>query len=300
MYILAIETTGPQCSVALVSGDAAGRSSESSGSGPDGGRCSGLGPDGGCRVLGMESSAEALSHLRDLVPLTENLLSRLNVAKSALSHIAVSAGPGSFTGIRIGVTTARALGQALNLPVIAVPTLDAFAYKEGVCTEAGGSANPVGTGGAAGDANPVGTSEPVVCAILNARRGQVYGKIEGWLPGCPCMLTDVLEIMKSAEGPVKKAGRPVLFFGDGIDAYEGRILDELGEAGMELGREFFFTPKEIRYQSADAVGRLAFRLVQAGAGSHYGDVHPDYMRKAEAEQKLEAGELPICKLPKQE
>lgn len=254
MYILAIETTGPQCSVALVS------------------------EDGGCRVLGMESSDEALSHLRDLVPLTEKLLSRLNVAKSALSHIAVSAGPGSFTGIRIGVTTARALGQALNLPVIAVPTLDAFAYKEAVC----------------------GSAEPVVCAILNARRGQVYGKIEGWLPGCPCMLTDVLELIKSADGPVKKAGRLVLFFGDGIDAYEGRILDELGEDGMELGREFFFAPKEIRYQSADAVGRLACVLAQAGEGSHYGDVHPDYMRKAEAEQKLEAGELPICKLPKQE
>ncbi|MGN0714526.1 MAG: tRNA (adenosine(37)-N6)-threonylcarbamoyltransferase complex dimerization subunit type 1 TsaB, partial [Anaerovoracaceae bacterium] len=208
MYILAIETTGPQCSVALVSGD------------------------GGCRVLGMESSAEALSHLRDLVPLTEKLLSHLNVAKSALSHIAVSAGPGSFTGIRIGVTTARALGQALNLPVIAVPTLDAFAYKEAVC----GTAEPVGTSDAACDANPVGTSgtegaaNPVACAILNARRGQVYGKIEGWLPGCPCMLTDVLDILKSADGPVKKAGRPVLFFGDGIDAYEGRILDELGEA----------------------------------------------------------------------
>lgn len=274
MYILAIETTGPQCSVALISGEAAVRSS-------------GSGPDGGCRVLGMESSAEALSHLRDLVPLTEKLLSRLHVAKSALSHIAVSAGPGSFTGIRIGVTTARALGQALNLPVIAVPALDAFAYKER-------TANPVGAGGAAGD------EEPVVCAILNARRGQVYGKIEGWLPGCPCMLIDVLEILKSPDGPVKKAGRPVLFFGDGIDAYEGRILEELGDAGMEPGREFFFAPKEIRYQSADTVGRLAFELARAGEGSHYGDVHPDYMRKAEAEQKLEAGELPICKLPKQE
>ena len=274
MYILAIETTGPQCSVALISGEAAVRSS-------------GSGPDGGHRVLGMEASAEALSHLRDLVPLTEKLLSRLHVAKSALSHIAVSAGPGSFTGIRIGVTTARALGQALNLPVIAVPTLDAFTYKER-------TANPVGAGGAAGD------EEPVVCAILNARRGQVYGKIEGWLPGCPCMLTDVLEILKSPDGPVKKAGRPVLFFGDGIDAYEGRILEELGDAGMEPGREFFFAPKEIRYQSADAVGRLAFKLARAGEGSHYGDVHPDYMRKAEAEQKLEAGELPICKLPKQE
>ena len=262
MYILAIETTGPQCSVALISGEAAVRSS-------------GSGPDGGCRVLGMESSAEALSHLRDLVPLTEKLLSRLHVAKSALSYIAVSAGPGSFTGIRIGVTTARALGQALNLPVIAVPTLDAFTYKER-------------------------TANPVICAILNARRGQVYGKIEGWLPGCPCMLTDVLEIIKSADGPVKKAGRPVLFFGDGIDAYEGRILEELGDAGMEPGREFFFAPKETRYQSADAVGRLAFELARAGEGSHYGDVHPDYMRKAEAEQKLEAGELPICKLPKQE
>lgn len=268
MYILAIETTGPQCSVALISGDT----------------------DGGCRVMGMEASAEALSHLRDLVPLTEKLFSRLGFAKSALSHIAVSAGPGSFTGIRIGVTTARALGQALNLPVIAVPTLDAFTYKEAVC----GSAEPVGASCLVGAANPV------VCAILNARRGQVYGMMDGWLPGCPCMLTDVLELIKSADGPVKKSGRPVLFFGDGIDAYEGRILDELGDAGMELGSAFFFAPKEIRYQSADAVGRLAYTLARAGEGSPYGDVHPDYMRKAEAEQKLEAGELPICKLPKQE
>ena len=274
MYILAIETTGPRCSVALAGG---------AGDAGDGG----TEREAVCRVLGEETSLRPMGHLQDLIPLTGRLLDRLHVAKSDISHIAVSAGPGSFTGIRIGVSTARALGQALGLPVIAVPTLDGLCRKD---VEAAFAAAAPSMQGA----------EPVVCGMINARRGQVYGMIDGFLPGCPCMLTDVLEIICSAEGPVRSAGRPVLFFGDGIDAYEKKILDILGGAGMTLGKEYFFAPEAFRYQDAASAGRLAFGRIQAGEGGTWKDVHPDYMRKAEAEQKLEAGELPICRLPKQE
>lgn len=258
MYILAIETTGPLCAVSLVSEEENG---------------------GGCRVLGEERSREPMRHLQDLIPQVQRLLTRLDFPKSSLSHVAVSAGPGSFTGIRIGVSTARALGQALGLPVIAVPTLDAFLYKDRIAEA---------------------PADAVVCAILNARRGQVYGMIDGYLPGCPCMLTDVLEIVGGTEGPARGAGRPVLFFGDGIDAYEERIVEELGAEGLTPGKEYFFAPETVRYQDAASVGRLALKMARAGKGLQYNDVHPDYMRKTEAEQKLQAGELPICRLPKQE
>lgn len=247
MYILAIETTGPFGSVALINEEG---------------------------VLGELTSADEMNHLKDLLPMTGRLLSHAGVGKSELSYIAVSQGPGSFTGIRIGVATARALGQALDLPVIGVPTLQSFAYKE-----------------------ERDHGEQVVCGILNARRGQVYGIVEGFMEDGPYMLTDVLQVITE---PVKEAGQPVIFYGDGIDAYEEKIIAILGEADMSLNRDFYFASKETRYQNAGAVGRMALEKARAGQILKYNDLHPDYMRKAEAEQKLEAGELPICKLPKQE
>ncbi len=254
MYILAIETTGPFGSVALVSEE-----------------------ENRAVILGEEVSADEMNHLKDLMPMIGRLLDGAgNLPKSALTHIAVSAGPGSFTGIRIGVSTARALGQALGLPCVSVPTLDAFCWKDEV---------------------RLGHDDAVVVGILNARRGQVYGIVDGYLEGCPTMLTDVLEIVA---GPVKADGRPVVFYGDGIDAYEPKILEILGEAGMELGRDYFFAPRQVRYQNAAAVARLAYEKVKAGDVLHYNDLHPEYMRKAEAEEKLAAGQLPICQLPAQE
>lgn len=145
------------------------------------------------------------------------------------------------------------------------------------------------------DCVPAG--DPVVVGILNARRGQVYGIVDGYLEGCPTMLTDVLEIIREK---VKEDGRPVVFYGDGIDAYESKILEELSQSLMLLERDYFFAPREVRYQNAAAVARLAYEKVKAGEELHYNDLHPEYMRKAEAEEKLAAGQLPICKLPKQE
>ena len=109
MYILAIETTGPFGSVALVSEE-----------------------ENKCVVLGEMTSADEMNHLKDLLPQASRLLESAGVKKSELTHIAVSAGPGSFTGIRIGVSTARALAQALDIPCVSVPTLDAFLYKDNV------------------------------------------------------------------------------------------------------------------------------------------------------------------------
>ena len=245
MYILAIETTGKLSSAALI--------------------------DGRGGVVGQKISADFMSHFKNLVPMISELLDETGIEKNQLTHIAVSIGPGSFTGIRIGVSTARALCQSLGLPAAAVPTLESFLYKK--------------------EAREKG-SEDVACAVINARRGQVYGVVEGYMKPQPCMMDDVLEVIKNEIFP---EGKRVLFFGDGIDAYGEKIKESLAGKG-----EYVFADESCRYQEAISAGLLAYEKIRRGETIDYSSLEPDYMRKAEAEQKLAAGELPICKGPKQE
>ena len=252
MFILAIETTGPYGSVALL--------------------------DEKGNVLGYEVSHGTMSHLKDLIPMVDTVLKKCGVSKNEIDLLAPSVGPGSFTGIRIGVSTARALCQALGIKAVPVPTLEAFCLKEAAC------------------------GKTAVCAIINARRGQVYGMIDGFMEPGPYMLTDVLHVYKEEMEPL---GYKILFFGDGIDAYEKDIVEALGTSGSEQEPCFEFAPKEDRYQDAVSVGRWAVECIRQTSGLDgctvdFENLLPEYMRRAEAEQKLESGELPICKGPKQE
>ncbi len=256
MYILAIETTGPFGSAALL--------------------------DEKGKVYACEVSKDTMSHLKDLIPMIDKVTAKTGISKDEISILAASVGPGSFTGIRIGVSTARALSQALEIKSIPVPTLDSFMFKnknfETMDTEK--------------------KTNRVICPIINARRGQVYGMVEGYLKAGPYMLTDVLNVIINR---VMKDGKDVLFFGDGIDAYSNEIETALDNYN---GR-FFFAEKDLRYQDAVSVGRFAIDCINKAGGFEncavsYELLLPEYMRRAEAEQKLEAGQLPICKGPRQE
>ena len=260
MYILAIDTTGRIGSVALINEEG--------------------------NILGEETCSSQMSHLKDLVPMVQRLLKNVGVDKENITVIAPSVGPGSFTGIRIGVATARALCQGLNISkALAVPTLQSFLYCDGALEQ-----KKKGNG-----------ERPVICPIINARRGQVYGLVENCMEAGPYMLTDVLEAVKKQ---VLSKGRKVYFMGDGIDAYRDEIIKELGDFCTSDGcfeEMVSFAPADRRYQDAKGAARLAYHMLKAGKNTvNYWDVTPDYMRKAEAEQKLEAGQLPICKGPKQE
>ena len=246
MYILAMETTGARGSVALI--------------------------DEQKNILGSVSCDDAMSHLKNLIPMVSKLLEETGVAKSELSYVATSQGPGSFTGIRIGVSTARALCQSLGIKGIAVPTMEGFLAKpEAIEAKAQGK---------------------VCCAIINARRGQVYGIVDGYMEGQACMLTDVLE---TALDRIFSEGKEILFFGDGIDAYKKQIDEALEGKG-----KYSFADEGCRYQDASSVAGLALEMQMKGQVVSYEELFPEYMRKAEAEQKLAAGQLPICKGPKQE
>jgi tRNA threonylcarbamoyladenosine biosynthesis protein TsaB len=246
--LLAIETSGPVASVALsLLGD------ESAGAGASGSQE---------RVFSAQGDGE-LRHLSCLLPLVRTVLDAAGSELSELDALAVSAGPGSFTGIRIGVSTVRALCQATGLMPISVPTLETFVYH--VQRQSGGIA--VGKGPA-----------PIVCPVFDARRSQMYAGayrlsagIETLVPGAAHDPGDFLEALKGAACPA-----PILFCGDGLPVFKDQIQDALGGLPFalhpELGRE------------AENVLRWARAF---GRATDYRRLEPVYMRKAEAQRKLD-------------
>lgn len=224
MYILALETTGAHASAAII--DEKGTVFE-------------------------KRSEEVLNHLQSLLPMVKELLEENKLQLDDMTAIAASKGPGSFTGIRIGVSSARALAQALGKKTIGVPTLKAFAYN-------------------------MPDYDGLICPVFDARRSQVYagayrwneGKIEEAVKGAPYAIEDFLK-------EVERAGEKRMFFGDGIRAYEGFFEREI------------IAPEAARFQSAASVARLAKDMLEAGLETDYEELMPDYMRKAEAERRLE-------------
>ena len=167
MFILGIETTGKIGSVAII--DENGRTVN--------------------RV-----TTDSMSHLRELVPMIKELVDELGISLNELDAIAVSVGPGSFTGIRIGLATAKTLAQTLGKKCISVNSLEIFKEKA--------------------------DSDNKVAVIYNARRGQVYGAIYGndgseiLAPG-PYMLDEVLEVAEEYDD--------IKWYGDGVIAYADRL-----------------------------------------------------------------------------
>lgn len=224
MYILALETTGPNASVAIIneSGD----------------------------TVELKND-QVLNHLQYLMPMTQELLQKQGLQLSDMTAIAASQGPGSFTGIRIGVSSARALAQVMGLETLAVPTLKAFAYN-------------------------MPDFDGLICPVFDARRSQVYAGAYKWengtivemVEGAPYTIDEFMENTASL-------GLPRMFFGDGIKAYGDYFRHE------EIA------PEEIRLQTASSVAKLAKDMLEAGEGLHYEELKPNYMRKAEAERKLE-------------
>ena len=272
MKILAIETTGKYGSAAVI--DEEGR-------------------------IWSAESREEMNHLKGIISLIDEALGLAGISKNDLTHIAASIGPGSFTGIRIGVTTARTMAQMLKIPCIAVSSIEALAE---------------GSLSAAISANAL-----YVVPIINARRHQTYGAIyEAEFTSdyehqtlntiseekqymieelLAALSAKIAELEAAAGGRVQSLkamlGKAIYFTGDGIDAYREIIERSLPEG------TYAFAPEEMRYQHAESVAVIALRKAKRGETLPYEELMPEYMRLAEAEQRLKAGTLSDrIKIPK--
>lgn len=243
MKILAIETTGKYGSASVIDDEG--------------------------RIWSAESREE-MNHLKGIISLIDEALKAAGITKDDLTHIAASIGPGSFTGIRIGVTTARTMAQMLDIPCIAVSSIEALA--EGSLSAA------------------ISADALYVVPIINARRHQTYGAIyeaeftSDYEHQALNLISEEKQYMIE-ELLEKISGQPAFFTGDGIDAYKDII-----EATLPAG-SYKYADEAIRYQSAEAVAVIALRKAKVGDTLTFDKLMPEYMRLAEAEQRLKAGTL---------
>ena len=206
-----------------------------------------------CRILAHVEGHDRYSHLQNLTPQISKVLADAGLSIDDVSAIAVSHGPGSFTGIRIGVSTARALSQVKGIPCVPVSSLEALALR---AKETGGA---------------------LVCPILDARRSQVYGA--GYLSGeevvkaGPYTIDEFMDLVREYD--------EIYMMGDGVDTCGEKIRN------LRTG-SLAFAPEEIRYQRAEEVAAVGAAKFAAGGAVMYDALEPEYMRMAEAERKLRA------------
>ncbi len=200
-----------------------------------------------------------VTHSQTLLPMIDEILRMTQTDKKTIDAIAVSGGPGSYTGLRIGSATAKGLGMALDIPLIHVPTLDAMAY------------NAYGYAG-------------LVCPIMDARRSQVYtgiyqfedGKFNILLENSAITFDELMQKLDEINYDKKK----VMFIGDGIPVFKERIDEHFG------GRDYELAPASINRQRAASVAVLGEIYYAEGKTEPASEHLPDYLRLSQAEREL--------------
>lgn len=217
MYILGVDTTGARMSVAL---------SDDS------------------KILYEIYGDESKKHLETLMPGVENVLLKCKVNLGDIGLFAVSIGPGSFTGIRIGAAAVSALAQAAGKPVAQVDTLSALCRNSGSCCN--------------------------VCAMIDAGRNEVFARIEhdrkAVFESQPVKIEKLLDIMPDN----------CILVGDGSIVYREII--------SEKRKDVIYEPDMNMYQRASSVCLCALEMMLEGRLSAYDEISPEYLRVSQAER----------------
>lgn len=227
MKILALDSSGLVASVAVVEDD---------------------------NLLGEYTINYKKTHSQTLLPMLDAMGKMLELDLSTIDAVAVAAGPGSFTGLRIGAATAKGIGLALDKPMIPVSTVDALAW------------NLWGSGG-------------LVCPLMDARRGQVYTGLYAFEDGemkilHPADAIAVEQIVEECNG----SGKNITFLGDGVAVYRSRIEEQIQVP-------HFYAPAHLNKQRAGAVAALGSIKYKKGETVSAEELVPVYLRLSQAERE---------------
>jgi len=205
------------------------------------------------KLIGEYTLNHKKSHSQKLIPMINELIKSCDLTPKDIDVFAVSLGPGSFTGLRIGIATMTAMAQALHKMVVGVPTLEALAFN-------------------------LFNSEGLVCPIIDAQRDLVYTGVYKFIDGNmvevvgPQMLhiDELISILREKD-------ERVIFVGDALDKFYDILKENMGE-------HFNVPPKKFLIPSASSVGEVARIKIEQGITS---DITPIYMRKSAAEDQYE-------------
>ncbi len=200
------------------------------------------------RLVAQYFQNSGLTHSRTLLPMAEDMLKNLELTLEDVDLVAVAKGPGSFTGVRIGVAAAKGLCWGRDIPACGVSTLEAMAWNAEFF-------------------------DGVICPVMDARRSQVYNAkfiFEGGklIRLCPDRAVSVEELMAEIENEKKSC----LLIGDGAEMCYNLMRD------LENVR---LAPENLRLQSAYGVARAAEKMEPEPAQ----DLTPNYLRLSQAERE---------------
>jgi len=197
------------------------------------------------------------THSERLMPLLDTLLTESGVEREQIDAIAAAAGPGSFTGLRIGMATARGLAQGLAIPAVPVSTLEAMAEA-------------------------VPAPAVLICPLLDARRGEVYTALYQREDLPPHNLKTLLEPEAvNLNFLIKKLlqySLPVVFLGEGLPVCEAELRKALPPERLVIAAS------PLRLCRASLVALCGRRLLEKNPQASYEELLPFYLRRPEAER----------------
>ena len=224
MRILGIDTSAKVCSVAVLDTD---------------------------KILFSETLSDGLTHSQTLLPLVKTALESACLSLSQLEGISVSCGPGSFTGLRIGISTVKGLAVADNIPCIPVSTLEALAM------------------------NGIDYEGYVVCALMDARRGEYYNALFAIENKKLVRITEDRALPGDVIFSEIRENKKMLILGDGAE----KFVSEHPELSV------FLAPAEIRVQSGASVAKLGVEKAKTGETVSCEMLTPTYLRLPQAERE---------------
>lgn len=203
------------------------------------------------KLLGEYSVSDKLTHSRTILPMADELLKNLNIELKDIDIFSVCVGPGSFTGLRIGMATVKTFSQALSKPIIGVSSLDALGY------------------------NFFLTDDTIVCPIVDARRDEVYNAL--YSEGQKICDDRALHIDALL---CELRGKKVVFCGDAAVLHKDKILGFVNE-------NWKIAPPHLILPKASSAAYVAYERAKNNLFDDPYTLNPVYLRKSQAERELE-------------
>ena len=205
------------------------------------------------KLLGESYQNTGLTHSQTLMVMAEDTLKQCGKTAADVQAVAVAEGPGSFTGVRIGVAAAKGFAWGKQLPCYGISTLEAMAES-------------------------LGAYSGIVCPVMDARRSQVYnalfraksGKLERLTDDRAIALKDLAEALKNYE-------EPVFLVGDGSSLCYNTLVNQIPNLVLP--------PEHRLHQRAVGVAILAGRMADAGLAPSGNELNPNYLRLSQAERE---------------
>ena len=194
------------------------------------------------------------THSQTLLPMLDEIAKMTELDLNSIDAIVVAAGPGSFTGLRIGSATAKGLGLALKKPLIAIPTVEGLAYN-------------------------LYDISGLICPIMDARRKQVYTGIYRFTDHQLKVVEDQMAVpMETVIEKLNQYGEAVTFLGDGVPVFHELIAEKMTVP-------YSFAPAHVNKQRAAAVAALGEIYYRQGKTETAMEHVPDYLRVSQAERE---------------